>query len=412
MIGVPLGFLVLASILPGGGPDDSRLFGRVTLDDGRVVEGYFRWDRNEANRADFLDASKELRREVLDEAERLDPDFAEEMLRQRSIVAFGVRIRWDEDDLEGPPRVPMAIRFAHLASLEPMEGATVRVGLVDGTFVELLGTTTDLGPGMGDLRVDTGEGELIEVDWLDIARVDFLPAPQGRPAARDSTLYGTVRTWSELELSGRVAWDRDEVFLSDVLDGRVDTADRAIPFRDIVAIAPEGRRSASVTLRTGGTVSMRGTNDVDRGNRGLDLSVPGLGRIVVPWDELEEVRFRPPAPDEDASTRIGPIRGTVYARDGRALSGTIRWGHDEEHGWEVLDGWHGDTEVQVEFGNIELLRPDGPDTSVVVLADGRVLVLEGTDDVGEGHRGLFVTVDGGATRLVRWRDVDRVIFER
>lgn len=412
MIASPFGFLLLASVLMGGGPDPTRLYGTVTLDDGRTVEGYFRWDQNEASRLDFLDASKEFRAEVLAEAERLDPAYASEMRQNRSIIAFGMRIRWDEDDLEGPPRVPASVRFEHVAFIERLDGADFRVGLVDGSTVELVGTTTDFGPATRDLVVDTGSGRRVEIDWREIRRVDVARPPPNAPAARDTALFGTVRTWSELELAGRVAWDRDEVFLSDVLDGRTGSGDRQLPFRDIVAIAPEGRRSAEVRLASGDVLSMSGTNDVDRGNRGLDLSVPGLGRIVVPWDELEVVEFRPPVPEASPAIDIGRLRGTVYAKDGRVLSGALRWGHDEEFGWEVLDGWHGDTDVDVEFGAIEQVRPDGPDASVVTLANGGVIRLEGTDDVGEGHRGVFVVPDGGSTRLVRWTDVDRVIFHR
>lgn len=402
--------LLLAIPWTGDGPDDNRLYGRVTLEDGRVVSGYLRWDGNEAGRQDFLDAAREVPPRVLDEAERLDPDFAAEMRERRSIVAFGRRIRWDEDDLEGSPTVPTAVRFAHLASLEPLEDGGARLELVDGHSVEVRGSTTDVGPGMRDLLVDVGGGDPVEVDWHDIARVDFMAPPEGAPMAADSMLYGTVTTWSELEVEGAVAWDRDEVFLSDVLDGRDGFGERQIPFRAIAGIAPEGRRSARVTLTTGEVLSLRGTNDVGRGNRGIEVSGMGWGRIIVRWGDLRAVRFHPPRPTTVPEVDIGPIRGTVYARDGRVLEGALRWGHDEERGWEVLDGWHGETSVQIEFGAVEQIRPDGGDASVVALRDGRVLRLEGTDDVGEGHRGVFVTPTSGQTRLVRWQDVDRVIF--
>ncbi|MDX1495619.1 MAG: hypothetical protein R3253_16240, partial [Longimicrobiales bacterium] len=365
MTGLLISFL-LASVQVAGGPDDHRLYGRVTLEDGRVVTGYFRWDGNEASRQDFLDASREIPRAILEEAERLDPDFAAEMRRRRSIVAFGMRIRWDEDDLEGPPSVPMAVRFAHLRSLAPLDGGGARLELTDGYTVDVRGTTTDVGPGMRDLVVDTGDGR-VEVDWHDMLRVDFMKPPPGSPMAADSTLYGTVRTWGELDRTGFVAWDRDEVFLSDVLDGRNDSGERQIAFRDIGAIAPEGRRSAQVTLRTGEVLSLRGTNDVDRGNRGIEVSGMGWGRVIVPWGDLESVRFGPRGAEEDVEVDIGPIRGTVYARDGRVLEGTLRWGHEEERRWELLDGWHGDTSVQIEFGAIEQIRPDEDDGSVIVL---------------------------------------------
>lgn len=409
-----VGPLLMAALAMVGG-DEARLYGRVTTTDGVVVEGYLRWDRNEATRADFLDAAKEIPREVIGEAERLDPTFAAEMRRRRSIVAFGMRIRWEVDDIEGPPSEPSAIRFAHVASLEPLDGRRARITLVDGEVIELEGTSTDLGPGMRDLLVDPGSGPDIVVDWHDLARVDFLDPPSGAPGPREAALHGTVRTWGGLELTGWIAWDRDEVLESDVLDGREGATEYEIPFAEIARIAPEDRRSARVTLRSGVERILRGTNDVDRTNRGIEVAVPGLGRAIVEWEGLEEVRFHAPDPGgvgDGASIGQGPVRGTVYARDGRVLRGAIRWGHDEEHRWEVLDGWSGDTRLAIELGAIEQVRPVGPDEAVVSLFDGRVFRLEGTDDVGEGHRGVFVKPDGRARRLVRWQDVDRVLFER
>lgn len=421
MAATSLGSLLLAAALAMSGGDEARLYGRVTTVDGVVVEGYLRWDRNEASRADFLDAAMEIPREVLDEAERLDPAFAAEMRRRRSIVAFGRRIRWEVDDIDGPPTEPSALRFAHIASLEPMDGRRARVTLLDGQVIELEGTSTDIGPGMRDLLVDTGSGPYVSVDWHDLERVELLPPPPDAPAPREAPLHGTVRTHGGLELTGWIAWDRDEVLESDVLDGREGATEHEIPFSEIVRIAPEGRRSARVTLRSGVARVLRGSNDVDRDNRGIEVADPAMGRAIVSWEDLEEVRFHPRTSGEpelsakaggEHRSRLGPLRGTVYARDGRVLEGEIRWGHEEERRWEVLDGWTGETRLAIELGAIEQIRPAGPDESVVSLFDGRVFRLEGTDDVGEGHRGVFVKPDGRPRRLVRWVDVDRVLFER
>lgn len=407
--------LLMGAALTTSGGDDGRLYGRVTTTEGAVVEGYLRWDRNEASRADFLDAAKEIPREVIEEAERLDPAFAAEMRRRRSIVAFGMRIRWDVDDIDGPPTEPSALRFAHVASLEPLDGGRARIMLVDGEVVELEGTSTDIGGGMRDLLVDTGSGPDVSVDWHDLERVDFFAPPPDAPDPREAPLHGTVRTWGGLELTGWIAWDRDEVLESDVLDGREGATEYEIPFAEIARIAPEDRRSARVTLRSGVERILRGTNDVDRDNRGIEVADPGLGRAIVEWEDLEEVRFHAWEPGRTGgggAMALGPVRGTVYARDGRVLEGEIRWGQDEERRWEVLDGWTDDTRLAIELGAIEQIRPVGADEAVVSLLDGRVFRLEGTDDVGEGHRGVFVKPDGRARRLVRWQDVDRVLFER
>lgn len=423
-----LGALLLSTILsaPGHGPGDARLYGRVTTSDGDVVEGYLRWDQNEASPQDFLDAAKVIPLGVVREAERLDPEFAAEMRRERSIVAFGVRIRWDEDDLSGPQRSASAIRFAHIESLVPIDRRSARLTLRNGQEVELVSTSTDIGVAMRDLVVERAGRAPLEIDWSDLSRVDFFEPPSGAPAPTARRLYGTVSTWGGQELTGTVAWDRDEVLGSDVLDGREEGTEYDLVFEDIEVIEPQGRRSARVVLRSGVAHVLRGTNDVNDDNRGIEVSVEGLGRAIVRWSELKAVRFHPPqrawaasppsgsleessaAPRDEA----GPITGTVYARDGRVLHGEIRWGLDEERRWEVLDGWSDGTDFDVEFASIRSIVPDGPTGATVTLLDGRSLRLEDTDDVGEGHRGVFVKPDDRPRRLVRWSDVDRVVLER
>ncbi|MDH3208154.1 MAG: hypothetical protein OEO79_16250 [Gemmatimonadota bacterium] len=414
-----MGGLVLGVALLLGSPspaDDPRLYGRVLTTDGTVIEGFLRWDRNEAAFADFIDAVKVVPDSVLREAERVDPAFAAEMRRQRSIVAFGMRLTWDRDDLAGPLRTPSSIVLADVASIEPVDARRIGLTLIDGEAVELFGSTTDLGPTLRGLEIDEGEGEPTVLRWRDVGRVEFLPAPTGRrPTA--SRLYGTVRTWGGHEFEGFVAWDRDEVLSSDVLDGREDGVQYEIRFDDIESIAPEGRRSARVRLRSGVERVLRGTNDVDQTNRGIEVSVPTLGRVLVPWGDLTEVRFHEPAgPSGDSPPWTGrpgaAIEGTVHARDGRTISGTIRWGHDEERLWEVLDGRSGETEFDVRFASIARITPEGEGAAVELL-DGRVFRLEGTDDVGPEHRGVFVQpMEGRARRLIRWADVERVEFVR
>ncbi len=168
-------------------------------------------------------------------------------------------------------------------------------------------------------------------------------------------------------------------------------------------------------LRSGVVRVLRGTNDVDRTNRGIEVSDPSLGRALVAWEGLQEVRFHPPGPGTGSAARdpsLGPLRGTVFARDGRVLQGEIRWGHDEERGWEILDGRAGDTRLDIELGRVRSVEPDGEDAALVELFDGRRFRLEGTEDVGAAHRGVFVKAEGRSRRLVRWVDVERVVFER
>lgn len=428
MVSVAVATLLFSMVVPlhTQGSGDARLYGRVTTTDGRVVEGWLRWDRNEASRNDFLDAAREIPPEVLREAERLDPEYGEEMRRKRSLVAFGVRITWSEDDLASPPRVPVAVRMSRITEIRPLEGRRALLVLVGGEEVELVASSSDLGPGMRDVVVEPPTGPVATFEWEELARVELLLPPEGLEPPEERRLRGTLVTRSGTEFTGLVSWDLDEAFPSDVLDGRDERGEVRIPFVDIRAIEPVDDRSARVVLRSGDERILRGTNDVDRRNRGVEVVDASLGRVVVAWEELARVELAEPegsasAPGVSASARdvskapatptaSGALRGTVFARDGRTLSGALRWGHDEERVWELLDGRLDGALVGIELASIREIRPDGPDGALVELRDGRTVRLHGTDDVGPGHRGVFVTPEGRSRRLVRWEDVERVVL--
>jgi hypothetical protein len=388
----------------------TRLYGRAVTRDGAAVEGWLRWDRNEASWADVLDGLKEIPLEHVQEAERLDPEFAERQRRERSLVAFGVRLTWEVDDQSGPPTSAAGIRFGHLESLEIVDRSTARLRFRGGGEVVLRSSSTDLGRGMGDLVVERPGGGRTELGWEDLERVDFMTAPAGTAAPSSYRLHGTLTTWEGLELTGWVAWDLDEILSDDVLDGRADGDDFAIPFADIASIAWESDRSARVALRSGRELILRGTNDVDRDNRGIEVSDVGFGRAVVQWEDFREVRFHPPG----ARTAWVPtppdrsIRGTVRARDGRAIEGDLRWGNDQERAWEMLEGWSADAQLDIEFGTIRTIERMDEEGVRVTLLDGRTFDLADSSDVDARNLGVFVQAEGRQRRLVRWRDLDRV----
>jgi hypothetical protein len=407
-LGVVLALLVSAG-LESDDPSE-RLYGRVHTKDGSVVEGFLRWDRNEVSRTDFLDGAKEIPAEQVREAESLDPEFAERQRRARSIVAFGRRISWDEDDLSDPLTTPAGIRFGHIESLEVLDGRSALLRLVGGGEVRLDGSGSDLGTGMRRLVVEGPGGRAEEIGWSELERIDFLPVPPSAHSPAALRLHGTVTTWEGLELTGNVAWDLDEVLDEDVLDGRADGEDMQIAFREISEIAWESERSARVFLRTGEEIVLRGTNDVDRSNRGIEVSDPGFGRATVSWADFRSVRFHRPGqrlqwPAVEAGR---PLRGTVHAADGRVIEGEIRWDNDETAAWESIEGWSGDVDLDVEFAAIRSIAKSAADGVTVTLLDGRTFALSGSASVDERNKGVFVKPDGRPRRLVRWWDFERL----
>ena len=419
MTGLGVGLLATAMMFSGSAearaaPDPDRLYGRVRTSDGETIEGYVRWDRTESHWIDVLDGLKQIPREWEREAESLDPEYAEEKRRARSLVAFGIRLTWDVDDDEDLRLSESGIRFTHVRSLVPIDARSAVVTLTSGEELTLRSASSDIGRTMRGVEVDVPGAETIQVAWQDLERVDFMEAPARVPAPSDQRLFGTVETWSNVTLTGYVSWDLDEIFDTDILDGREHGVDHEILFGNIRRIEWESDRSARVYLRNGDDLELRGTNDVNRDNRGIEISDPHFGRVTVRWEDFKSIAFETraetaPRPSFEPGR---PIWGVVMAHDGRVIEGEIRWGNDEAQWWEFLDGWSGDLDFDVEFGAIQELRKANENRLLILLRDGRRLELDSTTDVDGRHLGVFVKPEGRARRLVRWRDVDRVVFSR
>lgn len=423
--------LVLAGA--GQAPEDDRLYGRVVTNNGQSFEGFLRWNEGEVSTTDYLDGGRVTPPEFMAEAITLDPEYAARKRAERSIVAFGQRITWDRDDVEGAPLSEAAIRFEYVRTLEPLDDRTARVTLIDGVVVDLRALSSEIGRRVEPISIETRDGTIERVPWRDLLRVDFLAVPPTAQRPSTRRLHGTLMTASGVSYTGNVRWDLDETIESDVLDGRGDGGeeDPEIPFSEIARIDWESARSARVTGRDGRVVELRGTNDVNREIRGIEISDDGLGRVIVHWEDFDYLRFHPPGEagtdDGAADTQGGagagsgslpgrepgaPIRGVVYAQDGRVIEGEVRWDNDESQWWEMLDGWSRDTEFGVEFARIATITRLSAESVAVLLLDGRTVALDGSNDVDDRNRGIFVKPDGRARRLVRWQDFERLELVR
>ncbi|MDE2752720.1 MAG: hypothetical protein OXI83_09110 [Gemmatimonadota bacterium] len=349
----------------------NQLYGSVWTRDGAVHRGFLRWDRNEGSWGDLLDVSK------------LDRGF----------------------------RGLSGIRFGHVDRIQPVGSSQAIFHLRSGQTIGMEGESTDLGLGMRSLVVTGANGDPTTLEWREIRRVDFEAAPRHvRPAA--GRLYGTLSTGRGAEFTGYITWDVDEIHSTDFLDGEADGRDYQIPFGAISEIEQYGPVGAHVTLHTGERITLFGTNDVDRSNRGITVSDPGLGQVKVPWDYLGSVRFHGARRDQSRSDFDGgrPLRGTVITTSGDALSGDIRWDRDEYSSWEMLNGTSAGIEFDVEFSRIErIVKNDAGST--VILRDGRAYDLQGSNDVDSGNRDILVTT-GGSEYVVAWEEFRELRLHR
>ncbi len=397
---------VLAS--PALAQDGDRIWGQLHTTSGDVYEGFIRWDRNEGSWVDILDGSKEIPAENYQawlEAKGADgPPL-------RVIDLQGFRISWREADPEFPSTAASGIRFGHLRSLRVVEGDGVELTLRSGEVVELDDRSRNLGRSNRGLVVDVPGRSEVDLDWSDLERIVFSAVPSGA-RARAHRLYGTVEDVQGNRYTGYVAWDLDEILESDVLDGEEMQGgrNREIRFGEIASIE-RIRRGARVVLVDGEEVDLTGDRDVRRGNRGIQISDPGLGMVEVEWSEFRILRFH------EADAVVGyddfdgghPLVGTVVTQSGEEIEGVIRWDADEAGSWELLNGREDDVIFTIEFSYVSRIVRGEVFGATVTLLDGRSFELDDSNDVDWNNKGILIapqaaTRSGGPDES-RWRVV-------
>jgi hypothetical protein len=404
-----IGSLLLSAGVVSAGDTSGRIYGKITTKDGDVYEGLIRWDKNEASWVDILDGTRER-----------EPEESTTGVRRRThkdktkIEIFGLKIGDSEDGIESSSSSQSGVRIGNIKTIRPDGDDAADITLKSGRKVHMESDGSDIGSSNREIIVeDKHEGET-ELAWEDIEVVEFLPTSADAESMLGSRLYGTVTTRRGDQFTGWVAWDADEAFGSDVLDGETRDRTRKVRFDKIASIERYSSEGASVTLKNGEDLVMRGTNDVDNGNRGIVVCDPAFGQVVVDWDQFDKLEFKEP------TTQVGydqfdggrPLHGTVTTEEGDKLTGTIKWDDDEENTWEMLNGEYRDVRFEIEFGLVKSIEKQSSSTSLVTVSDGRTFRLRGSNDVDESNRGIFVIQPNGKTERVDWEDFAKVDFDQ
>ena len=390
--------------------NDGFIYGTVKAWDGKTYTGQIRWGKEEAFWTDMFNASK-MENEYID---FLDRDDYEKFRSSRSGNSDDgwwdrVKRRYVVQYTSGDNTHQFNCQFGNLKSIKRHGGSKVIVELRDGTKRKLNGSGyNDIGT---KVRVYVDDLGKVELDWDEIEEVSFASTPASLESKIGSPLYGKVEAWDG-EFEGLIQWDKDERVSTDILDGEDDGREMEIEFGNIISIKKRGRGS-EVTTKTGNTYWLDDSNDVDDGNRGIVVTNPEKGRVVIDWDDFEQLTLMDaPARLKSYGSFGAPdfISGTVTTIDGKQLNGRLVYDLDEAYTFEVLNGEKGDTEMEIPFHNIKQIRPRSSGKSIVVLKSGDELMLEDSQDVSYRHTGILVFVDGNDKdpAYVAWRDVEVV----
>jgi hypothetical protein len=260
-------------------------------------------------------------------------------------------------------------------------------------------------------------------------------------AGAEGFIYGKVITRSGSTYEGRLRWNGDEeAFWGDLFNGTkeerpyLDQAPaRARRRRETIEIFgvtiglrwvdhESGRllglrfgdlrrlelaRGDEATLVTKGGTEFPvegGSNDL-----GADITVwdASLGEVELDWDKIRSIEFLPtPA---GLAVPVQRLQGVVKTRAGE-FRGFVQWDQEECLTTDELDGETEDGDLAIQMGKIRSIERRSSRSSRVVLRDGRELVLDGTNDVNDENRGIYVEDARFGRVLVSWDAFERVDF--
>jgi hypothetical protein len=301
-------------------------------------------------------------------------------------------------------------QFGNIKEIVPT-GDDIYLKLKNGLELELEGEGyTDIG---GKVQVLDEEIGVVNINWENVDRIEFLPAPNKLEQVFGLPLYGTVEGVRNEKFTGFILWDNDERVLSDKLDGDGRDGDVSIKFSDIASIAKAGDGS-EVTLKSGRSLFLRGSNDVNSENRGVWVVDPDYGIIKFSWKAFRQVTFSQ-APGSglgyDQYATPKPMQATVSLLGGKDVFGQIIYDVDEKFDFELIEGRENDIEYSIPLRNIKRITPKNFDYSLLELVSGKTLLLGGMRDVSEDNSGLLVfTKEKKDPVYIPWKKVNEIVF--
>lgn len=142
-----------------------------------------------------------------------------------------------------------------------------------------------------------------------------------------------------------------------------------------------------------------------------DIYVKSKEGAVVEFEieNLSSVVFS--AAPTDAKTFNNGIYGIINSELG-TFQGRVMWDKDERTLAEELDGNDESQEHEIKFTAIKSLEKvnDGKATKVV-LKDGQKLILTGTNDVNNGHRGIWLDNPKLGRVEIKWSQFEMLVIQ-
>ncbi len=406
-----LAIILVLTASAASAQDDGFIYGKVTTIDGNEYMGALRWGKEEAYWTDMFNGTKTENNNI-DLLSREELAYLEDRERNRYVNRNDswINVRWSEWDYDDDFIHQFVVQFGEIKSIRPRGRDWVDVELQNGDTYEIDGSgTNDVG---GKVRVNDNELGMIELNFSRIERIEFMATPRKLDEKFGEPLYGTVET--DLgRFTGFVQWDHDERVSTDKLDGDTYDGDVSIDFGKIKSIERMGYSRSMIVLNSGRELELRGSNDVNDENRGIIVTVAGMGRVDIPWKDFDKVTFEEApnsGPDYDSFKDQKKLKGQVVTTNGDTHSGEVIFDLDESWNYEVIDGKDDDAEFIIPLRNVASISPRNYAFSYVTLKNGEKLLLGDTHDVSDENNGVLIRA-GGDPVYVPWEKVEEIKLE-
>lgn len=389
--------------------DEGFIFGKITTDDNNEYIGQIRWNDEEAFWFDHFNSTK-LGNEFVEYL----PKEARERTEKGSITINNWKIITTSHQYTSNHNHLFVCRFGDIAKIEPHFDDEVTLTFKNGYVYELEGGSNDIETDIYILDQEMGK---VKLKWDRIKMIEFMATPKNLQKKLGHALYGTVHTERNGAFEGYVQWDHDERLSGDKLDGENRNGEYEIAFGDILSIKKINDESSKVVLKSGRSLTLEGTNDVDDGNRGIIVNIPGMGRVDIDWDEFDYVEFdtdyKKSGPGYDSYETPQRLAGTVKEETDQISAGMIIYDLDEIWDFEILQGDMDEIEYLIPFRNIKSIMPIFDDASRIKLRNGEKIELEDSQDVSERNTGMIVMQDdkGKDAIYIPFDEIDEIEFK-
>ncbi len=234
-------------------PYGKPLYGTVTSERQKTYSGHIKWDLDERNGSDVLDG----------------------------------------DSKHGSQKVPFQ-KIKQIDKHRSGDGVNVIFDSGRSVFLDGSNDCDDRNRGIGVYMDSIGT---VEISWDDFSSVTFEECPITKTAYADyrepSSITAEVITFRGEKHSGYIAYDKDEIWNFEFIDGNDDDIEYQVPVRNISLIQPKNRSFSFVQLKTGQEIFLGDKQDVSRNNHGLLIYKNENDEpVYISWDDVEEIIFK------------------------------------------------------------------------------------------------------------------------